>query len=39
LRAKILSKGFSVDPLTLFKNFYGGPPDSGPLLEKRGLTN
>jgi len=39
LRAKVLSKGFSVEPLTLFENFYGGAPEIGPLLEKRGLTN
>lgn len=39
LRAKILSRGFSGDPTTLFMEFYGGPPESGPLLEKRGLVN
>jgi peptidyl-dipeptidase Dcp len=38
LRAKILSKGFSVDALTIFKDFYGKEPDIGPLLESRGLT-
>ena len=38
LREKVLSKGFSVDPLTLFKSFYGRPPEIGPLLEARGLT-
>jgi peptidyl-dipeptidase Dcp len=38
LREKVLSKGFSVDPLTLFRNFYGGAPEIGPLLEARGLT-
>ncbi len=38
LRAKILSKGFSVDSLTIFKDFYGKAPDIGPLLEARGLN-
>lgn len=37
LREKILSKGFSVDSLTIFKDFYGKAPDIGPLLEARGL--
>jgi peptidyl-dipeptidase Dcp len=38
LRAKVLSRGFSVDPTLLFEQFYGGPPDVGPLLEHRGLV-
>ncbi|HKT71853.1 MAG TPA: M3 family metallopeptidase [Steroidobacteraceae bacterium] len=38
LRAKILSRGRTEDPQTLFKEFYGGDPDIGPLLEYRGLT-
>jgi peptidyl-dipeptidase Dcp len=38
LRAKVLSKGFSVDALTIFKDFYGKEPDIEPLLESRGLT-
>jgi peptidyl-dipeptidase Dcp len=38
LRQKILSRGFSVDALTMFKDFYGKDPDIGPLLESRGLT-
>jgi peptidyl-dipeptidase Dcp len=38
LRAKILSRGFSADPITLFKEFYGQAPDVQPLLEFRGLT-
>ncbi len=38
LREKILSKGFSVDSLTLFRDFYGKDPDIGPLLESRGLV-
>jgi peptidyl-dipeptidase Dcp len=38
LRSKVLSKGFSVDALTLFKDFYGKGPEIGPLLEARGLT-
>jgi peptidyl-dipeptidase Dcp len=37
LRNKILSKGFSVDSLTIFKDFYGKAPDIEPLLEARGL--
>ena len=39
LRAKVLSKGRSVDPQTQFKNFYGRAPDIGPLIEYRGLTS
>jgi peptidyl-dipeptidase Dcp len=38
LREKILSKGFSVDALTIFQDFYGKAPEIGPLLEARGLT-
>ncbi len=38
LREKILSRGFSADALTLFKDFYGRDPEIGPLLESRGLT-
>jgi len=38
LRAKVLSKGFSADALTIFKDFYGKEPDIRPLLESRGLT-
>jgi peptidyl-dipeptidase Dcp len=38
LREKVLSRGFSVDALTMFKDFYGKEPDIGPLLESRGLT-
>jgi peptidyl-dipeptidase Dcp len=38
LRAKVLSRGGSVDALTLFREFYGQDPEIGPLLEKRGLT-
>jgi peptidyl-dipeptidase Dcp len=37
LRAKILSRGRTRDPAVLFREFYGGPPDVGPLLEYRGL--
>jgi peptidyl-dipeptidase Dcp len=39
LRAKVLSKGFSADALTIFRDFYGKAPDIGPLLEARGLTS
>jgi peptidyl-dipeptidase Dcp len=38
LRQKVLSKGFSVDALTLFRDFYGKAPEIGPLLEARGLS-
>lgn len=38
LRAKVLSRGRSTDPEILFADFYGGPPEVGPLLEHRGLT-
>ena len=38
LRSKVLSKGFSADSLTIFRDFYGKDPDIGPLLEARGLT-
>jgi peptidyl-dipeptidase Dcp len=38
LRAKVLCRGFSADPITLFKEFYGQAPDVQPLLEFRGLT-
>jgi peptidyl-dipeptidase Dcp len=38
LRAKILSRGRSANPEVLFEQFYGGPPDIGPLLEYRGLN-
>lgn len=38
LRAKILSRGFSMDALTMFRDFYGKDPEIGPLLESRGLN-
>ena len=38
LRQKVLSRGFSVDALTMFKDFYGKGPEIGPLLEARGLN-
>jgi peptidyl-dipeptidase Dcp len=38
LRGKVLSRGRSEDPQTLFRNFYGRSPDIAPLLEYRGLT-
>ena len=37
-RAKILSRGRSVEPDVLFEQFYGGPPNVEPLLEYRGLA-
>jgi peptidyl-dipeptidase Dcp len=36
-RAKLLSKGGSVDAMELFKGFRGRAPDIEPLLERRGL--
>jgi peptidyl-dipeptidase Dcp len=38
LRETVLSRGRADDPQTMFRNFYGGPPDIAPLLEYRGLT-
>jgi peptidyl-dipeptidase Dcp len=38
LRAKVLSRGFSADPIKLFREFYGRDPEIGPLLEARGLV-
>lgn len=37
-RSKLLSKGGSVDAMTLFRDFYGSDPDIQPLLERRGLA-
>lgn len=37
LRARILSRGRTEDPQKMFEEFYGGPPDIGPLLQYRGL--
>lgn len=37
LRAKVLARGRTANPEVLFEQFYGGPPDIGPLLEHRGL--
>lgn len=36
-RAQLLSKGGSVDAMTLFRNFRGRDPSIEPLLERRGL--
>lgn len=38
LRAKILSRGRTRDPIRMFEDFYGGPPQIEPLLEYRGLN-
>ena len=38
LREKVLSRGFSADALTTFRDFYGNAPEIGPLLEARGLV-
>ena len=37
-RDKILSRGRTQEPDVLWKNFYGKPPEVGPLLEYRGLV-
>lgn len=37
LRSKILSKGYSEDPMTLYHNFTGRSPSTDPLLVRRGL--
>jgi peptidyl-dipeptidase Dcp len=37
LRARILSRGRTVDASELFQQFYGGPPEVGPLLDYLGL--
>jgi peptidyl-dipeptidase Dcp len=38
LRRMVLSRGRTEDPQVLFRNFYGGAPEIGPLLEYRGLA-
>ena len=38
LRSHVLSRGRTEEPQTLFRAFYGGPPEIGPLLEYHGLT-
>ena len=38
LRSHVLSRGRTAEPQMLFRAFYGGPPEIGPLLEYRGLT-
>jgi peptidyl-dipeptidase Dcp len=38
LRDLVLSRGRTADPQTMFRDFYGGPPDIEPLMEYRGLT-
>jgi len=37
-RSTLLSRGGSEEAMTLFRNFTGGDPDIGPLLERRGLA-
>ncbi|MFA5162072.1 MAG: M3 family metallopeptidase [Elusimicrobiales bacterium] len=37
-RAGILSRGRTAEPDELFRKFYGGPPETQPLLEYRGLV-
>jgi peptidyl-dipeptidase Dcp len=39
LRARILSRGRTVDAAELFREFYGGPPQVGPLLDYLGLQS
>ena len=38
-RAKILSRGRTMEPGELFEQFYGRAPEVGPLLEYRGLAS
>lgn len=38
LRSKVLSRGRTQEPKVLFQDFYGKPPDIGPLLEYRGVS-
>ncbi|HEY6909569.1 MAG TPA: M3 family metallopeptidase [Myxococcales bacterium] len=38
-REKVLSRGRTREPLVLFEDFYGGPPEIGPLLQYRGLAD
>lgn len=38
-RSTLLSKGGSVDAMTLFRGFYGAEPDIEPLLQRRGLDD
>jgi peptidyl-dipeptidase Dcp len=38
LRARVLSRGRTADPESLFESLYGRAPEIGPLLEYRGLT-
>jgi peptidyl-dipeptidase Dcp len=37
LRSKVLSRGRSLDPRTMFINFYGRDPEVAPLVAYRGL--
>lgn len=37
LRNKVLSKGYTVDPMTLYRDFAGRDPETEPLLVRRGL--
>ena len=37
-RKTLLSKGGSIDAMTLFRNFRGAEPNIQPLLERKGLT-
>jgi peptidyl-dipeptidase Dcp len=39
LRSHVLSRGRTGEPQVLFRAFYGGPPEIGPLLEYRGLKD
>src|SRR5690606_5914931 len=38
LRDRVLSRGYTRDPRSMFEARKGGPPDVTPLLEARGLT-
>ncbi|HLV57368.1 MAG TPA: M3 family metallopeptidase [Natronosporangium sp.] len=37
-RARVLSRGGSIDPMVAFREFRGRDPDIGPLLRRRGLA-
>jgi peptidyl-dipeptidase Dcp len=39
LRSHVLSRGRTEEPQALFRAFYGGPPEIGPLLEYHGLSS
>jgi peptidyl-dipeptidase Dcp len=38
LRSRVLARGRTQEPEVLFRDFYGKPPEIGPLLDYRGLS-